>query len=43
MPPYRHFRDKDALLAVIAAEGFERLASKKPQTNCEVRVESYNR
>lgn len=24
--PYRHFRDKDELLAVIAAEGFERLA-----------------
>jgi AcrR family transcriptional regulator len=24
--PYRHFQDKDELLAVIAAEGFERLA-----------------
>jgi AcrR family transcriptional regulator len=24
--PYRHFQDKDALLAAIAAEGFERLA-----------------
>jgi len=24
--PYRHFHDKDALLAAVAAEGFERLA-----------------
>ena len=24
--PYRHFRDKDELLAAVAAEGFERLA-----------------
>src|ERR1700733_14069067 len=26
--PYRHFRDKDDLLAAVAAEGFDRLAGE---------------
>jgi AcrR family transcriptional regulator len=30
--PYRHFRDKDELLAVIAGEGFERLALAMKQS-----------
>jgi AcrR family transcriptional regulator len=30
--PYRHFRDKDDLLAVIAAEGFERVALAMKQS-----------
>ena len=30
--PYRHFRDKEELLAAVAAEGFERLADSMLQT-----------
>jgi AcrR family transcriptional regulator len=30
--PYRHFRDKDELLAVLAAEGFERLTTSMNET-----------
>lgn len=30
--PYRHFRDKDELLAAVAAEGFERLADSMLET-----------
>ena len=33
--PYRHFRDKGELLAVIAAEGFERLALAMKQSGAE--------
>lgn len=30
--PYRHFRDKEELLAAVAAEGFERLAGSMIET-----------
>jgi AcrR family transcriptional regulator len=30
--PYRHFRDKEELLAAVAAEGFERLADSMTET-----------
>jgi len=37
--PYRHFREKDELLAAVAAEGFERLADalSKPEKSARTR------
>lgn len=37
--PYRHFREKDELLAAVAAEGFERLADalSKPERTAHAR------
>jgi len=32
--PYRHFRDKDELLASVATEGFERLAGALSEAAC---------
>src|SRR5271154_2730714 len=33
--PYRHFRDKDDLLAAVAAEGFERLTASMTEAMAE--------
>src|ERR1700743_681205 len=33
--PYRHFHDKEELLAAVAAEGFERLAESMIQTSAD--------
>lgn len=36
--PYRHLEDKDALLAAVATEGFERLAKALAKSGTEIRT-----